>query len=97
MITLQTAEQTWGDSALEVIKKYGTKTALSDLAIAQGGVLGGDSLRTSDNLRAGHIWSASSSEDGSVRVVGSHGDKDWKYPLTANPPRAPLYPPISHL
>jgi len=67
-ITLLTESQIWGDSALEVIKQYGIKTGLSDLAIVQGAMMGRGS-RTSDGLLSGVIWSASPFDFGLVRVV----------------------------
>ena len=49
--TFLTEDQIWGGSALDVIKKYGTKTALTDLAIALGGYMGSGST-TSEGDKA---------------------------------------------
>lgn len=57
--TLLTEDQIWGGQALDVMKKYGPKTALTDLAIALGGLMGRTST-TSEGERSGYIWSASS-------------------------------------
>ena len=38
-LTLLTEDQIWGDTALEVIQKYGTKAATSDLCVLTGGYL----------------------------------------------------------
>lgn len=74
-VTLLTERQMWGDSRengqLQVMKGYGTKTGMSDLAIAQGGGMGSDT--TSDNQRSGYLWSASSDGYGYVRCVRDVG------------------------
>jgi len=78
-ITFLTEDQIWGDDRgngqLQVMKSYGTKTGMSDLAIALGGYMGSD--KTSDNQRSGCVWSASSGGGGDVRGVrdgGGQGD-----------------------
>lgn len=38
--TFLTEDQIWGNNALDVIKKYGIKTGLTDLAIALEGCIG---------------------------------------------------------
>lgn len=69
--TFLTEDQIWGGSALDVIKKYGTQTALTDLAIALGGYMGSGST-TSEGDKAGYVWSASADDD-DVRVVHYDG------------------------
>ena len=76
--TFLTEDQIWGGSALDVIKKYGTKTALTDLAIALGGYMGSGST-TSEGDKAGYVWSASA-HDGLVRVVRYGGGKSGYSP-----------------
>lgn len=71
--TFLTEDQIWGGSALDVIKKYGTQTALTDLAIALGGYMGSGST-TSEGDKAGYVWSASASGD-CVRVVRCGGGR----------------------
>ena len=56
--TLLTEDQIWGDQALDVMKKYGLKTALTDLAIVLGGLMSRTNT-TSEGERSGYIWSAS--------------------------------------
>ena len=70
--------QIWGNSALEVMKSYGTKTGMSDLAIVLGGYMG--SGETIDGQRTGWVWSASSSGDGDVRTVNNDGDRNNNEP-----------------
>ena len=71
-ITFLTEQQIWGDKALQVMKDYGTKTGMSDLAIVLGGLMG-RGAKTSDNQLAGLVWSASSDGDGYVRTVEDDG------------------------
>jgi len=56
--TFLTEDQIWGDDSLDVIKAYGTKTGLSDLAVALGGMLGNSEI-TAAGDRSGVVWSAS--------------------------------------
>ena len=71
-ITLLKEEDVWGDSALEVIQAYGTRTGISDVAIVLGACRGS---RTKDSIGvpSGLAWSASSSEIGLVRTVDLNG------------------------
>ena len=66
-------DQIWGDKALQVMKDYGTKTGMSDLAIVLGGLMG--SNKTIDGQRTGSVWSASSDGDGDVRTVDNGGGR----------------------
>ena len=76
--TFLTEDQIWGGSALDVIKKYGTQTALTDLAIALGGYMGSGST-TSEGDKAGYVWSASANFN-YVRVVHYDGGEYFYYP-----------------
>ena len=79
-VTLLTEDQIWGESSLEVIKKYGTKVALSDLAIVLGGWLGSAGT-TIEGDRSGYIWTASALLDlGLVRTITHAGDFCYYYP-----------------
>ena len=72
--TLLTEDQIWGDNSLDVLKKYGTRVACTDLAVLLGAWLS-SGTKTSDNLRTGLSWSASASSPISVRVVDGYGDR----------------------
>ena len=94
--TFLTEDQIWGGSALDVIKKYGTQTALTDLAIALGGYMGSGST-TSEGDKAGYVWSASASVN-NVRVVRYGGGEDVLWTLIyGESPDAPLCHHPSHL
>ena len=56
--TLLTEEQIWGSSSLDVMENYGRATALTDCAIALGGLMGGGAT-TVEGDRSGYLWSAS--------------------------------------
>jgi hypothetical protein len=80
--TFLTDQQIWGDDQgkgqLQVMKAYGTKTGMSDLAIALGGYM--STPKTSDGQRTGFVWSASSDADGDVRAVYDNGDRSLDDP-----------------
>ncbi len=78
-ITLLNENQIWGDKTLNILKSYGTKVALSDLAIVLGGWLGSDGV-TIEGDRSGYIWTASGLELGLVRTITHAGDKCYYYP-----------------
>ena len=71
--TLLPEDLIWGDNALDVLKEYGTKAGMTDLAILLGGLMS-SSNTTSDGLKSGDLWSASSNSHGYVRTVYSGGD-----------------------
>ncbi|MDR1337734.1 MAG: hypothetical protein LBJ73_01750 [Rickettsiales bacterium] len=78
-ITFLKEEQIWGSNALDVIKEYGTKTNLTDLAIVLGGYMGSNTM-TSDGLRSGSLWSSSDNGYTYVRTVFANGDKSRSDP-----------------
>lgn len=88
--TFLTEDQIWGGSALDVIKKYGTKTALTDLAIALGGYMGSGST-TSEGDKAGYVWSASAYVS-CVRVVLCGGGKCYWDPNSREVAGRPALP-----
>ena len=47
-LTLLTEDQIWGDTALEVIQKYGTRAAISDLCILTGSHLASTNYNIED-------------------------------------------------
>lgn len=73
-ITLLRENQIWGgmmSPELDVIKKYGTKSAITDLAILTGCYVSGNHVEE-DNTLAGRTswnWTQSSGGGGGVRVV----------------------------
>jgi hypothetical protein len=92
-VTILKKEQIFGKEALEVINKYGILTSLSDLAIAQGGVLERDPYKTRDGLRCGKIWSASLDGNGYVLVAYGSGVRSWAHPRRRDYGVRPALPP----
>ena len=73
-VTFLTEDQIWGDNALQVMKDYGTKAVMSDLAIVLGGPVS-NNYTTSHDQRSGYLWSASSNANENVRTVSNYGDR----------------------
>lgn len=80
-ITLLKEDQIWGDKALQVMKSYGTKVGMSDLAVLIGGAVSSSNTTTSDGQRSAFVWSASSDGDGGVRAVDCNGDRNYSDPI----------------
>ena len=74
-VTLLKKKQIWGSDALDVIKKYGTKTALTDLALVLGGFQSRNFERTIEGDCSGIIWTASLSSWGEAYIVNDKGKK----------------------
>ena len=86
-------EQIWGDTALDVLKTYGTRVAPTDLAVLLGGKMN-QNARTSEDDFACLSWSASSVDDSEeVRCVSWWGHDHWDSPnireISARPALAP--------
>ena len=81
-LTLLSEGQIWGkriwsnsnESQLKVIKKYGTKAAITDLCILTGGYLCEDNIDEDSSLtgRTGYFWTRS--DDNSNDVFSVDGD-----------------------
>ncbi len=67
-------DQIWGDDALDVMKRYGTKVAPTDLTVILGGYMTGGGDRTSEDDLTCASWSASSDGSEGVRCVFYKGD-----------------------
>lgn len=80
--TFLTEEQCFGSNQLDVIKKRGTKAAISDFSILLGGYVsdsyyanGGSSLKD----RTGWYWTKTDDGDNDARVVGYDGFSLYSY------------------
>ena len=83
-LTLLTEGQVWGKKKLEVLKKYGTKSAISDLAILTGAFCNNTCTYTApdDNSlkgRTGQVYTQTSDNYGVVRVVSRDGEYILKF------------------
>ena len=86
-------DQIWGGDALEVMKRYGTKVAPTDLTVIFGGYMTADGDRTSENDLTCGSWSASSGVIGDVRCVYYGGDKGWISTIERGISARPALPP----
>ena len=77
--TFLTEEQIFGNDQLDILKKYGTKCAITDFSILLGGYVLGDYYTSEGNSikdRTGFWWTKIPF-DNAVCVVGSFGDRSW--------------------
>ena len=86
-------DQVWGDDALDVMKRYGTKVAPTDLTVILGGYMADGDNRTSENDLTCASWSASSHGYGLVRCVSFEGDEYWDNANTRTISARPALPP----
>lgn len=91
-ITLLTKEQTLGDDALDVIKSYGTKTAVTDLSIILGAQTGIDNTTTIEGDCAGCTWLASDFQKDRVLGVNWLGKESKASPENISVAARPVLP-----
>jgi len=65
--TFLEAEQITGDKKLDILKKYGTKCAITDFAILLGGCVS-DLSFTSDGKRAGEWWTSTGDGGDAIKI-----------------------------
>ena len=86
-LTLLSEGQIWGngkESQLEVIRKYGTKAAITDVCVLTGGYLCEDTyynIAEDSSLkgRTSWFWTRSDDNDNDVRAVNWTGNRYFKY------------------
>ena len=84
-LTLLSEGQIWGNSSepqLEVIRKYGTKAAITDLCVLTGCYLCEDTDYNIDEDRSltgrtSWFWTRSDDDDNDVRVVSQNGTRKY--------------------
>ena len=64
---------------LDIIKKRGTKAAITDFSILLGGTVSGHHVANDSSLegRTGYYWTKSDDGDNDARVVNGNGDRDY--------------------
>ena len=96
--TLLTKEQIWGDKdgtgQLDVMKKYGTAVAPTDLAILLGSIMSWDIYHTSEGDLSCFSWSVSSDGDGDVHSVHCNGGEYWNSMIERDISVRPALPPF---
>jgi hypothetical protein len=83
--TLPSLEQTFGEEALDVFKKIGTKCAVTDFAILLGAYVIDDYYVSDDSSlkgRTGPWYLSSANEYGDVRDVSRYGSRSWEETVT---------------
>lgn len=77
--TFLTEDQYFGSGQLEVIRKKGTKAAITDFSILLGGFVSDYHLDNDNSLegRTSWYWTKSDDGDNDARVVSSHGTSYW--------------------
>ena len=73
-ITFLKVEDVWGESALQVIKAYGTQTGLTDCSVILGACVTHPHYRTIEADRAGIIYLVTQDGYGNVRSVNANGN-----------------------
>ncbi len=87
-------DQIWGDDALEVMKKYGTAVAPTDLTAILGGVMNiADGIKTSEGETTCSSWTASAIVYGNARCVNTDGKKARNYKHKRKISARPALPP----
>ena len=91
-LTLLSEQEVWGVNGgrqLDVLEKYGTKSAITDLVILTGGYCEDSCsyMAPDDNSlkgRTGWVYTRSSDGDGYVRGVNRDGSRSYKYRYSRN-------------
>ncbi len=85
--TFLSGEQVFGDKALDIIKRYGTKAAITDFSILLGGYASGDFYTNEGNTgkdRTGYYCTKSADKHSNVVDVDDDGDKNYSYATSDN-------------
>ena len=79
--TFLTEEQYFGDDKLDILKKRGTKTAITDFSILLGAYVSNYHIDNDSSLegRTGYYWTKSDDGDNDARVVDGFGDRNCRY------------------
>ena len=88
-LTLLSEGQIWGndkENQLEVLKKYGTKVAITDLCVLTGCHFFKDTIDKDRSLtgRTSWFWTRSDDGDNDVRVVNQYGNRSNSYRYNRN-------------
>ena len=75
--TFLTCEQVFGKNALDIIKKYGTKCAVSDFSILLNGSCFDFSTNEDSSTKTGFWWTQTPSSRLDAYAVTPSGDKEW--------------------
>ena len=75
--TFLTQEQCFERDKLDVLKKRGTKAAITDFSVLLGGWVSSEHVENDSSLegRTGYYWTKSDDGDNDARVVDGYGDR----------------------
>ena len=79
-LTFLTEEQIFGNSQLDILRRYGTKCAITDFSILLGGYVSDGWYTDEGNSkkdRTGYWWTRSDDGDNDARVVDRSGTRYW--------------------
>lgn len=76
--TFLTEEQCFGNNELDILKKRGTKAALTDFSILLGAYVSDNNIDNDSSLegRTGFYWTKSDDGDNDARAVSASGDRN---------------------
>ena len=77
--TFLTQEQCFGSDKLDILKKRGTKAAITDFSVLLGGWVSSEHVENDSSLegRTGYYWTKSDDGDNDARVVFADGDRTY--------------------
>ena len=77
--TFLTQEQCFGSDKLDILKKRGTKAAITDFSVLLGGGVYSEHVENDSSLegRTGYYWTKSDDGDNDARVVSDGGDRNY--------------------
>ena len=77
--TFLTQEQCFGSDKLDILKKRGTKAAITDFSVLLGGWVSSEHVENDSSLegRTGYYWTKSDDGDNDARVVNDDGNRDY--------------------
>ena len=92
--TFLTQEQCFGSDKLDILKKRGTKAAITDFSVLLGGWVSSEHVENDSSLegRTGYYWTKSDDGDNDARVVHDTGSGYCNYVLERNGGARPALP-----
>ena len=77
--TFLTQEQCFGSDKLDILKKRGTKAAITDFSVLLGGWVSSEHVENDSSLegRTGYYWTKSDDGDNDARVVDDNGSSPY--------------------
>ena len=92
--TFLTQEQCFGSDKLEILKKRGTKAAITDFSVLLGGWVSSEHVENDSSLegRTGYYWTKSDDGDNDARVVNDDGTSPYNNVINRDGGARPALP-----